>query len=28
METKRGILTLCGKCYLCTKPGSSGAVNN
>ena len=28
METKSGIQILSGKCYLRTKPGYSGAVNN
>ena len=28
METKCGNQTLHGKCYLCTKPGCSGAANN
>ena len=28
METKCGNQTLHGKCYLCTKPGYSGAANN
>ena len=28
METKSGKQTLHGKCYLCTKPGCSGAANN